>query len=68
VGAVKLPRKDNTFVGAVFLTESLYAYQCMSLYASRDEMLVIPFLNLWHISAFVILDWGYLELMNWWKY
>jgi len=33
--------------GAVFLTESLYAYQYMSLYASRGEVLVIPFLNVW---------------------
>jgi len=64
---VKLSRKDNTFVGTVFLTELLYAYQCMSLYASRGEVLVISFLNLWHISAFVMLAWGYLEL-TWWKY
>jgi len=62
---VKLPKKDNTFVGAVFLTESLYAYQYMSLYASRGEVSVMPLLNLWHISAFVILAWGYLELTSW---
>jgi len=59
------PGKTNTFGGAVFLNESLYAYQYMSLYASRGEVLVIPFLNLWHTSAFVILAWGYLELTNW---
>jgi len=35
LGAVELPRKDNTVVGAVLLTESmsLYSYQYMSLYA-----------------------------------
>jgi len=32
---VELPRKDNTFVGAVLLTGSLYVYRYVSLYASR---------------------------------
>jgi len=51
-------------VGAVLLTESLYAYQYMSLYASGGEVLwwFHSFLNLWHISAFVMLALGYLEL------
>jgi len=44
LGSRRAPQeKDNTFVGAVatsLLTESLYAYQCMSLYASRGEVLL----------------------------
>jgi len=52
---VELPRKDNTFVGAALLTESLCAYQRVSLCAPRSEVTVVPLLSLWHVSAFVAL-------------
>jgi len=53
---VELPRKDNTFVGALYSLqlESLYAYQCTSLYASRGEVLVM--LSLESVAHFCFRD------------